>query len=102
MLKGHLFKVRYDCLGNEGDLIYATTEFESAWTYASKLSPVNPVVWKLAVVHAQVLKITAVEEAIELLKTTINAARGSEGLDENDPDFKLMVQMYQRMKKQGL
>lgn len=68
-------------------MIFATVEFEAAWTFASTLSPVNPLVWKLAVEHAQVLKITAKAEAVELLKTTINAARESEDHDESDPEF---------------
>lgn len=96
-LKGRLYKIEYDCFGDQVALTYAEEQFERAWSASTLLSPSNPIVWKLAMANAFVLKITAFDDAVDLLKTTISEARKSESepkFDESDPEFQQMLKMY--------
>ena len=88
-LRGRFFKIEYDLWREEGALTAAKEEFEKAWPLAKTLSPVNPAVWDLAVVNAEVLRLAnAPGEAAALLDATIDAAFDSEeDFDERVPEF---------------
>ena len=98
MVLGQFAKIRYDVRKPEDDpeaLELGKLYFGGAWAQAESLSPLNPIVWKLAVVYAQFVRIHDLDKAVRILKSAIRGARNATGeLDESVPEFKELLQLY--------